>query len=93
VSNGQQSTHPEVETVWRQYWEAAKLRLELARIRVREIEIEVSVNPRAICEYQTAIGAESAAQLEYSRVLRIYMDLVVHGRMPEVVGLDNAESR
>jgi hypothetical protein len=86
VSNGQQSTHTEVESVWRHYWEAAKLRLELARIRVREVEIEVTLNPRAICEYQTAAAAERAAQLEYSRVLRIYMDLVVHGRAPELAG-------
>jgi len=77
---------PELESVWRRHWEAAKLRLELARIRVREVEIGAPLNPRTSCEYQDAISAESAAQVEYFRVLRIYMDLVVNGKRPEAIG-------
>ena len=85
MSNGQQSTHAELENIWRQHWEAAKLKLELARIRVRETEIDITLSRRAIYEYQMATSAESAAQLDYSRVVRIYMDLVVNGKVPESV--------
>lgn len=44
--------------------------------------------------YQGALRAENAAFAEYSRVLRIFSDLVLHGKMPEEpVGGEEGQDR
>lgn len=81
------SDRSEIEGLWKQRWEAAKLKLEQAAARVREKESAVRSRsvpePQGFDAYSHALEAETIALTEYARVLRIYTDLVVHGKMPE----------
>ena len=71
----------ELETLWKQRWDEAKRKLELAAIHVEQIEQQT----RSGDAYRQALEAEILAAAEYSRVLRIYTDLAVHGKTPEEV--------
>jgi hypothetical protein len=75
-----ESTPQELEKLWKQRWDAAKLKLELAAISVTQIEQQMPSKDDA---YRQALEAEIHAAVEYTRVLRIYTDLVVHGMIPK----------
>ncbi len=81
------SDRRELEQLWKQKWEAAKLKLEQAAARVRETESAVRSGsvpePQGFDAYSRALEAETIALTEYSHALRIYTDLVVHGKLPE----------
>ena len=74
-----ESAPQELEKLWKQRWNAAKLKLELAAIYVTQIEQQMPKKDA----YRQALEAEVHAAVEYTRVLRIYTDLVVHGKIPE----------
>ncbi|HEY1240786.1 MAG TPA: hypothetical protein VGF16_09530 [Bryobacteraceae bacterium] len=74
----------ELERHWRERWDKTKLDLDAARAQVESVKDSPSVNgPNNSYAYASALSHESAALMEYSRVLRIYTDLVVHGKIPE----------
>ena len=64
----------------------AKLRLDFAEQYKREIEGDVKTGgipaPDGHLSYQRALRAECVALAEYSRVLGVFSDLVVHGKTP-----------
>lgn len=75
----------ELERHWKERWRKAKLDLESARAHVLSFKDHVSsglYGPDGDNAYQAAMAGETAALIEYSRVLRIYTDLVVHGKLP-----------
>ena len=62
------------------------MKLELAAIRVKESEAELRSDEATADGYYSlhkALDAHTDALLEYSRVLRVYTDLVVYGIIPE----------
>ncbi len=62
----------------------AKADLEAARAHVQSIKQELSSGLLDSANaYKSALEQETAALIEYSRVLRIYTDLVVHGKLPD----------
>lgn len=74
----------EVEGYWREQWTRAKVDLEAARAHVESIKDSCGVHgPDGAYAYASALNQETASLIEYSRVLRIYTDLMVHGRRPE----------
>lgn len=80
----------EVEGYWREQWQMAKLDLDAARTQVESIRDSCGVHgPDGGYAYASALNRETAALIEYSRVLRIYTDLMVHGRRPD----DNDEPK
>ena len=76
------SDRSEFEALWRQRWHQAKLNLEIARIHYREID-KAPANKISSEDHQRAAEAVRAAIAEYSRVLKIYTDLKVHGKLPQ----------
>ena len=74
----------EVEGYWREQWETAKLDLDAARAQVESIKDACGApGPGGAYAYASALNRETAALIEYSRVLRIYTDLMVHGKRPD----------
>lgn len=74
----------ELERYWREQWSMAKLGLDAARVQVESIKDSCGVQgPDGAYAYASALNQETAALMEYSRVLRIYTDLMVHGRRPD----------
>jgi hypothetical protein len=69
----------DLERLWKQRWEVAKRKLELAAIHVHHIE-QLSRPKEA---YREALEAEIHAAAEYTEVLRAYTDLVVYGKTPD----------
>jgi hypothetical protein len=67
-----------LEQRWKHRWEDSKRALELAAIHVQQVER--GNRPRDA--YRQALETEIRAAVEYARVLRIYTDLVVHGKIP-----------
>ena len=84
---------PELELYWKERWQNAKLALEVARAHVQALKENVLPSDRygsdSANAYKSALEQETAALIEYSRVLRIYTDLVVHGKLPD----DNDERK
>jgi len=82
--------HRSLEERWRQRLEDAKLRVIFARNWVNEVHRDLpSPDIPAVdgnLMLQRAIRAENEALQEYNRVLRIFMDLVVDGIIPEEPG-------
>ncbi|MBZ5578493.1 MAG: hypothetical protein LAP40_18170 [Acidobacteriia bacterium] len=68
-----------------------RLRLDFARSYLAEIQRDVQAGaipaPDGDFAYGNAIRADREALAEYARVLRIFTDLTLHGRLPE----DNEE--
>ena len=76
----------ELERHWKERLQNAKLELEHARDDLLAIKDQFSSGidgPDGGYAYRQAICKETAALIEYSRVLRIYTDLAVHGKVPE----------
>lgn len=77
-----------LERRWKKRWEEAKRTLELAAIRVKQVE---QGNPSRDA-YRHALEAEMIAAAEYTKILRIYTDLVVHGVLPPEEQTANSKS-
>ena len=74
------NNHQELEAVWREKWQKAKLNLELATIHFHEVDKVTNIPAQ---DYQRSLQALAVALNEYSRVLQIYTDLTMHGKIPE----------
>ena len=65
----------------------AKLVLDAARANVQSVKDDAGLSSPggtyAHARYTRAMMDETAALVEYSRVLRIYTDLMVHGKLPD----------
>ncbi len=72
----------ELERYWKERWHKAKLDLETARARHQAVKERSEDRYEADNAYRSSLEQETAALIEYSRVLRIYTDLVVHGKLP-----------
>ena len=73
---------------WKERWDTAKADLEAAHARVEALKGSASSGSGSdatysYSKYARAMSDETAALIEYSRVLRIYTDLVVHGKLPD----------
>ena len=75
----------ELQRQWQKKWKIAELELEAARVRLQSIENDpFGVDgPDGGYAYRAALRHETAALIKYSRVLRIYTDLVLNGRVPD----------
>jgi hypothetical protein len=76
---------PELEIIWRERLREARLKYEEASDAFRatwgeHFESRLTANPTLAIE--RARDIETAALCEYVRVLRIYTDLTVHGKLP-----------
>ena len=76
-----------LKELWRQRLKDAELRLVFARDYLKYIQREVPLgeirNADGEYAYQQAYRAEIRALGEFKRVLRIYTDLLVHGKLPD----------
>lgn len=74
-----------LEELWFKRVTEAKLTNRLAAARVKEIQREVSgmSSPDGHYAQKQALHAETESLAEYHRVLRIYSDLTLHGKLPE----------
>ena len=81
-----ESERQPLESKWRVRLFRALDDLERARARLKEAETLRSSQPVGHPDgefaHQEAIKAETAALSEYTRVLRITSDLIVHGKIP-----------
>lgn len=75
-----------LETLWRQRLADARLRVEFARNYYREVKqdfaaggISVPVERFALDQ---ALRTETAALAEYGRILTIFNDRLIHGKVP-----------
>jgi hypothetical protein len=78
-------SQPELENVWRERLREARLKYEKAFDAFRatwgeHFEGRLTANPTLAIERARAV--EPQALCEYVRVLRIYSDLTVHGKLP-----------
>jgi hypothetical protein len=77
----------ELEDRWRKRVTDAKLRLDLARNYVKEVQRDLPRDdipaPDGDYAYRKALHAENSALAEYKRVLRIFTDLTVNGKIPD----------
>jgi hypothetical protein len=76
---------PELENIWRERLREARLKYEAASDAFRatwgeHFESRLTADPTLAIEQ--ARDLETAALCEYVRVLRIYTDLTVHGKLP-----------
>jgi hypothetical protein len=74
-----------LERYWKDRWLKAKADLEAVRTRVESLKHDASsaLGPDGGYAYARAMMDETTALIEYSRALRIYTDLVVHGKLPD----------
>ena len=77
-----------MEREWKERLSTAKLDLDAARANVQSVKDDASGlsgpdGGYAHARYTRAMMDETAALIEYSRVLRIYTDLMVHGNLPD----------
>ncbi len=62
----------------------AKHLLDAARANVQSVKDDAGPDGTyAHARYTRAVLADTKALVEYSRVLRIYTDLMVHGKVPD----------
>ena len=77
----------QLEDLWRQRVQDARLRLQFARTYVKEVQRDLEQGAVASADghfaFQRAIRAEYIALSEYNRVLRVYTDLLVAGKIPD----------
>lgn len=73
-----------LETLWKSRSDDAKHKFDQARRELREVERAISsgTTEESACVYGNAVRAETAALVEYARVLRAYTDLVAYGKLP-----------
>lgn len=77
----------ELERYWKERLSTAKNVLDAARANVQSVKDDAGLDgpdgTYAHARYTRAVRDETTALVEYSRVLRIYTDLMVHGKVPE----------
>ena len=74
----------DLEALWRERLNVARNNLQTAR-RVAEEVLAMRADlpaPDGTCAYRQAIHAESVTLKEYTRVLRVFTDLTIHGITP-----------
>ena len=75
-----------LEELWRYRVQDARLRLEFAQHYLREVQRDFGADDIPAADgnfaYQKALRAENFALAAYSRVLRVFTDLVVGGKIP-----------
>jgi hypothetical protein len=74
-----------LEDLWRERTDLARRRYRIAKAECAKAISEQSdaAPPDGTFGYRKALRAENAALAEYSRVLRIFGDLVANGKMPQ----------
>jgi hypothetical protein len=76
-----------LEEVWRQRLNTARLRLEFARNYVAELQQDLRAEalppPDGAFAYQQALRSESNALSEFRRVLQVFTELTVDGKIPD----------
>jgi len=86
----------DVEELWRGRLAAAKAHYETAVARFRtaseDFRTHQAPSPDGGFGVHVAIAAESSARKEYMRVLRLFTDLVLYGRIPEIDPLEKPKS-
>ena len=78
-----ESERRELERYWKQRCQKAKADLDAARANVRSLKPESTSGRDGSYAFARAIRDETTALIKYSRVLRMYTDLMVHAKMPE----------
>src|ERR1017187_3068471 len=77
----------DVEELWRRRLAAAKAGYEIAAARFRTASEDFRSKPHTQSRWRfqrtLAIAAESSARKEYMRVLRVFTDLVLYGKIPD----------
>ena len=76
----------ERERLWRGRLADAHLRLDFARHFLQEMEREFPLHdtsPDGQFAYQRALCAEKVAEAEWRRILHIFTDLVMEGKVPD----------
>ena len=77
----------EVEEFWRRRLAEEKARYEVAVTRFQtaseDFRTQHATPPDGGFGVHLAITAESSARREYMRVLRLYTDLLLHGKIPD----------
>jgi len=87
--------HREMEAHWRSRLADAKLRLDFTRNFLQEVQRDFPLgdpSPDGQFAYQKALRAERHAQEEYTRVLRLYTQLVLDGKIPDAHEWRNADA-
>lgn len=79
---GESQNRRELERYWKERCSNAKAGLDVASANVQSLANSQSGSDGGSA-YRSAIRSETAALVEYSRVLRIYTDLAVHGKEPD----------
>jgi hypothetical protein len=86
---GPNSKPHDVEELWRGRLAAAKAGYETAVARFRTASEDFRSNhtpsPDGGFSVHLAIAAESSARKEYMRVLRMFTDLVLYGKIPDEI--------
>lgn len=76
-----------LEELWRSRLNEARLRVELARNFLREVLRDfrdgTAPQPDGDFAYRRALHAENSALAECDRILRVYHDLTVDGKIPD----------
>jgi hypothetical protein len=84
---GQPRSRKELEALWRNRAESARLLYESAKTQCEKVRQELAdgltVPPDGSFAYRRALLSEAAALKERVRTLRIFTDLVVLGTPPE----------
>ena len=77
----------DLENLWRLRLNDAKIRLDFARTYVKEVQADLQSGtvpePDGSFGFQKALRAENFALADYGRVLGIFTDLVVRGKVPD----------
>ena len=75
------------EDAWRERLQTAQMRYRLAvnetRLAETERKNQLMPEPDGSLAYRQALQSERLALAEYHKALRIFMDLVVYGKIPE----------
>jgi len=76
-----------LEDHWRKRLTDAELRLNFTRTYLKEVQQDYPPgeiqNADGHYAYRDALSAETEALREYRRVLQIFNDLIVHGKIPK----------
>ncbi len=77
---------PALEALWRTRLNDARTRLNFARNYANEVQQDFSTGytsaPQERYAFEKALRAERAALAEYARILAIFSDLTLHGKIP-----------
>ena len=74
----------QLEDVWRGRLADAKLRLDFATTYLNEVKKDFKdATSDGHYAFERAVRAQNVALADYTRILRIFTDLVVHGKIPD----------